>query len=336
MSLLFKLLMVSVFCPIFVMAQESNLENRDQNREDDSYVNSNPSDAKTSNSQATGSSGVKFRGFTSAAEDMPLMNANWKVSFFQLAATEPARFDDKKSTAFFFYNYFSFNYKIDETSRFAIRPVFTLESPGVNKYDDTVSKWNMNWGDWYAQYSKFDLFEIGPFGSRMNLRLYAPTSDGSKENGMITQFHPEFYFETSLRRGTGIEIAFKGDYYAQSKKAYSFKTETGKVIYTTNKEAELESYVELNQKLNSKFNLKPRLSWFDVWKHSSPVNGFDSSHVTSFAAGLGVDWHPTSNFNTLVIYSNETLYYANRGFIRKDKQFNPNNDQLVALTNYRF
>lgn len=269
-------------------------------------------------------------------EDLPFMSEDWKVSYFQLAATEPARFDDKKSTALFFYNYFSFNYKIDSSSRLAVRPVFTLESPGVNKYDDTVSKWNANWGDWYVQYSKFDLFELGPFGSRTNLRLYAPTSDASKTNGMIIQFHPELYLETSLRRGTGIEVAFKGDYYFQSRKAYKFKTESGEEKFTTNKEAELESYVELNQKLTSQFNIKPRLTWFDVWKHRSPVNGFSSTHTTKFAAGLGLDWRPTSNFNTMLIYSNETTYYGNRPFIRKDQRFDPNNDQLVALTNYRF
>jgi hypothetical protein len=320
MSLFSKLIFAALLSPVFVHAQ----------------INDEPSPTTDRGESTTSTAGVKFRGFKSAQEDLPLMNENWKLSFFQLAATEPARFDDKKSTAFFFYNYFSFNYKIDDSSRFAVRPVFTLESPGVNKYNDTVSKWNMNWGDWYVQYSKFDLFELGPFGSRTNLRLYAPTSDASKNNGMIAQFHPELFFETSLRRGTGIEIAFKGDYYAHSKKAYSFTTESGKVVYTTNKEAELESYAELNQRLTSKFNLKPRLTWFDEWKHSSPVNNFSSSHTTRFAVGLGLDWHPSNNFNTTVIYSNETTYYANRSFIRKDKNFNPNNNELVALTNYRF
>lgn len=312
---LFKILVLSVFCPLFVLAQ----------------INDEPDNSAT---QSTSS--VKFRGFKSATEDLPFMSEDWKVSYFQLAATEPSRFDDKKATTFFFYNYFSFNYKIDDNSRLAVRPVFTLESPGVNKYNDTVSKWNASWGDWYIQYSKFDLFEVGPFGSRMNLRFYAPTSDASKKNGMISQLHPELFMETSFGRSTSLEIAFKGDYYFHSKKAYQFTTESGKEIYTTNKEAELESYIELNQKLSSKFNLKPRLTWFDEWKHGSPVNRLSSTHETRFAVGLGVDWHPTDNFNTLVIYGNETTYYANRSFVKKEKRFDPNNNELVALTNYRF
>jgi hypothetical protein len=318
MSTLLKYILASVvFCPIFVLGQ----------------INDEPSsDVDSAPAGVTSTSSLKFRGFKSAAEDLPFMNEDWKVSYFQLAATEPARFDDKKATALFFYNYFSFNYKINDSSRFSVRPVFTLESPGVNKYNDTVSQWNLNWGDWYAQYSKFDLFEIGPFGSRTNLRLYAPTSEASANNGMIAQIHPELFFETSFRRGSGIEVAFKGDYYLQSKKAYSFKTESGRTIFTTNKEAELESYIEFNQKLSSKFNLKPRVSWFDEWKHSSPANGFESSHSTEFSIGLGLDWHPTNNFNTLVIYSNKTPYYGRY----KEKFLLPDNNELVALTNYRF
>ncbi len=318
MSYLSQLLILSVFCPLFVWAQSNNELN------------------SSSTEQIQNSSSLKFRGFRSATEDLPFMSEDWKISFFQLAATEPARFDDKKTTAVFFYQYFSFNYKINDSSRFSVRPVFTLESPGVNKYNDTVPEWDANWGDWYIQYSKFDLFEIGPFGSRINLRLYAPTSENSIANGMISQFHPELYFETSIRRGTSFQMAFKGDAYFHSQKAFKFKTESGKEIFTSNKEYELESYLELNQKISSKFNLKPRLTWFDEWKHRSPVNGFSSTHKTSFAPGLGIDWHPTSNFNTLLIYSNVTTYYGNRPFIRKDKRFDHKNDQLVALTNYRF
>ena len=319
MSFLFKVLTLSVFCPLFAFAQ----------------INDEPETQAQAESTESSSS-LKFRGFKSATEDLPFMSEDWKISFFQLAATEPDRFDDEKSAAVFFYNYFSFNYKIDDSSRFAVRPVFTLESPGVNKYNDTISEWNANWGDWYVQYSKFDLFEIGPFGSRTNLRLYAPTSENSINNGMITQFHPELFFETSLRRGTSFEIAFKGDYYFHSQSAYKFKTAAGKEKFTSNKQAELESYVELNQKINSQFNIKPRLTWVDEWKHRSEKNGFASTHKTSVAAGLGIDWHPTSNFNTLLIYSNVTTYYGNRSFIRKEKHFDHNNDELVALTNYRF
>lgn len=319
MSFFLRILALSVFCPLVVFAQ---INDEGPATEESGLVKSESS--------------VKFRGFKSAAEDLPFMSEDWKTTFFQLAATEPARFDDDKATALFFYNYFSFNYKIDDDSRFSFRPVFTIESPGVNKYNDTVSKWNINMGDWYAQYSRFNLFDMGPFGTRTNLRLYAPTSDNSKNNGMIAQFHPELYFETSLWRGTGIEFAFKGDYYFHSQKAYTFTTSSGRQIFTTNKEAELETYFQLNQRLTSKFDLKPRLTWFDEWKHRSPENRLSSSHTTAFAASLGVDWHPTNNFNATLTYSNVTTYYANRFFIRKDKHFDPNNNQLVALTNYRF
>lgn len=319
MSFLLRVLTLSVFCPLVVLAQINDEE---------------PS--PDHNGLVKSESSVKFRGFQSAAEDLPFMSEDWKTTFFQLAATEPSRFDDDKATTVFFYNYFSFNYKIDDDSRFSFRPVFTMESPGVNKYNDTVSKWNINMGDWYAQYSRFNLFDVGPFGTRTNIRLYAPTSDASKNNGMIAQVHPELYFETSLWRGTGVEFAFKGDYYFHSQKAYSFTTNSGRKIYTTNKEAELESYIQVNQRLTSKFSLKPRVAWFDEWKHRSPQNGFSSVHTTIFGVGAGLDWHPTQNFNTTVTYSNLTTYYANRSFVRKGKHFDPNSNQLVALTNYRF
>lgn len=297
-------------------------------------------------SEAQGETGsnqasVKFRGFKSATatEDMPNMMDDWKVSLFQLAALDTGRLDDNQPVGMFFYNFVSFNYKISDDSRIAIRPTFILESPGDSGsggFTRNNNNWKSRWDDWYVQYSKFDLFDVGPFGTRGNFRVYAPTSERSRDNGLITRLRPEFYMETSIQRGTGIEFGFRGDYYVQSRRAVLVTNSQGIQRAQSLLEAELESYVEVNQKINSKFALRPRLTWFDEWRYGSSENNLDSRHVTQLAIALGLDWRPTESFNTLIQIANQTTYYSNRSFIRTQDFFEPNNNQLVVLSNYRF
>ncbi len=279
---------------------------------------------------------VKFRGFQNAQEDLPNMSDNWKVSFFQLAAVEADRLKGNEPASLYFYNYFSFNYKLSDDERIAVRPVFEMESPGRNKYNDEVGKWLIRLDDLYVSYSRFNLFEIGPFGTRANFRVYAPTSEASQNSGLITQLHPEFYMETSLGRNSGIEFQFKGDYFVNSKRSFILKTPSKKEIPLTNKETEWETIVEYKYRAHRLFHLKPRVSWLDEWYLSSPENNLSGRHTQEFSAGIGLEWRPTRSFNTTLQFSNVTkIYDTKRGFKRPDLWL-PENNEIVALTNYRF
>lgn len=276
---------------------------------------------------------VKFRGYQNVTDELPFMGENWKVSFFQLASVEASRLDDQSTPSLFMYNFLSFNYKIDNDSRIAVRPVFTISSPGTDKYDEELNRWKTNLGDAYVSYSRFNLPEIGPFGTRTNIRLYVPTSEFSQNNGMITQIHPEYYLETSLGRNWGVEIQFKGDYFVNSKRAYSFKTESGNVIQTTNKEVELESIVEARYRINRLFAFKPRILWHDEWYLSSPSNNRASRHTQEFSYGAGIEFRGSENFNTTLQFSNVLQTFPRR---RREALGLPQNNEIVALTNYRF
>lgn len=282
------------------------------------------------------SSFIKFRGFQNASEDLPFMSEDWRVSFFQLASVEADRLDDRDTASLFMYNFFSFNYRLSQDERFAIRPVFFLESPGRNSYNEEVSKWKLTMDDLYFSYSRFNLPEVGPFGARINLRVYVPTSERSQNSGTITRIRPEYFLETSLGRHSGIELQFKGEYFVNSKDAYTFKTQQGREITTTNKEAEFESVIEYKYRVNRLFYLKPRVSWLDEWKLSSPSNRLSSRHTQDFGAGVGVEWRPTERFNTTIQFTNVTQVYNNRPGFRKPKMWLPENNEIVALSNYRF
>lgn len=295
-----------------------------------------PVETETVSESVQASSTVKFRGFKNAMEDLPFMSEDWKVSFFQLASVEADRLDDNNTASWFFYNYFSFNYRLSDDERLAIRPVFRMESPGKNSYDEEISKWDFTWDDWYVSYSKFNLFEIGPFGTRANVRLYIPTSEHSKDNGLITRLHPEFFMETSLGRNLGVEFQFKGDYYFNSKRAYILKTQDGDQIRLTNKEAEFESIAELKYRAHRMFHIKPRVSWHDEWNLSSPENRLRSRHTQEFTAAVGVEIRPTENFNTTIQFGNATQVYNNKPNWKRPKLWLPENNEIVALTNYRF
>ena len=276
---------------------------------------------------------VKFRGYQNVTDELPFMGADWRVSFFQLAAIEAGRLDDNGPASLFMYNFFSFNYKIDDDQRIAVRPVFTVSSPGTDKYNENLTRWKTELDDLYISYSRFNLPDVGPFGSRMNFRVYLPTSEFSRNNGMITQLHPEYYLETSLGRYWGVELQFKGDYFVNSKRAYSFTTGSGNVIQTTNKETELESIIEARYRINRLFAFKPRILWHDEWYVSSPENNKPSRHNQEFAYGFGIEYRPTQNFNTTLQISNVMQTYPKR---RREQIGQPQNNEIVALTNYRF
>jgi hypothetical protein len=313
-----------------------------QSREEDSRADSGDTTSGDSSAEPGQTSGsVKFRGFRSATatEDLPNMMDDWKVSFFQLASLDMARFDDQQPVGLFSYNFLSFNYKLTDDSRVALRPAFILESPGTSGtggFTNSVGSWKTRWDNWYFQYSKFDLFDFGPFGTRMNFRVYAPTSQRSKDTGLITIFRPELYLETSFRRGTGLEIGLRGEYHVQSRRTVLTTNSQGFQRASGNVEAEQESYIEINQKLTSKLNLRPRFTWFDEWRYGSRENNVDSRHVSRLTAALGFDWRPSEKFNTVVQFANQTTYFSNRSYIRKGKYFDPNNNQLVFISNYRF
>lgn len=286
-----------------------------------------------SSSEANEAPQIRFRGYQNLTDELPFMGENWRVSFFQLASVEAGRLDDQSAASLFMYNFLSFNYKIDNDSRIAVRPVFTISSPGTDKYDEDLNRWKTALGDAYISYSRFNLPDIGPFGTRTNLRLYVPTSEFSQNNGMITQVHPEFYMETSLGRHWGVEFQFKGDYYFNSKRAYSFKTESGEVIQTTNKEVELESIIEARYRINRLFAFKPRILWHDEWYLSSPSNNRASRHNQEFSYGAGLEYRGSENFNTTLQFSNVLQTYPRR---RRESLGLPQNNEIVALTNYRF
>lgn len=319
---------LSIFFAFSALAQEGD--------DDGASRPTSSSESTPAPDEAAPRSTVRFRGFQNATEDVPLMSDNWKVSFFQLASVEADRLDDDNTASWFFLNFFSFNYKIDEDSRFAIRPVFRLESPGRNSFDDEVSRWNFTWDDWYINYSRFNMFEIGPFGTRANLRLYAPTSEFSQDAGLITRIRPEFFMETSMGRNSGIEFQFRGDYFFNSKRATIIKKPNGDQIRITNREAEFQTVIEYKYRLNRKFWLKPRIGWFDEWNLSSPENGLSSRHTQDFQAAMGVEIRPNEQFNTTLQYGNQTRIYSNQRNFRRRKMWAPENNEIVALTNYRF
>lgn len=328
MSIHFRIVLLALLLPAFLFAQAA---------EDEGSTPIESSSSSRSESDSDASGVIKFRGFksVSALEDLPSMMSAWRVSFFQLASLETARLDDSEPVGMFFYNFLSFNYRLGHDARISVRPTFTLQSPGMNR-NRMNPHWETRWDDWYVQLSKFNLFELGVFGTRGNFRVYGPTSERSRDNGMITRLRPEFYMETSFRRGTGMEIGFRGDYYVQSQKTVTFRADDGSTRVSRLMEAELESYIEINQKINRKFFFRPRLTWFDEWRYGSPANNLQSTHTTRFAAAAGLDWRPTENFNMLIQYANQTTFFVNRQFLREDDYFDPNNNQLVVLTNYRF
>jgi hypothetical protein len=229
----------------------------------------------------------------------------WSVTFFTLGGVEDSQFRNTTRPSYMIYDsYFSFNYRFNQNFRLSARPAFSYTTAGVNDSGDEVTDKVAN-RDFSFVASQYNLFEDElPLSMEMrhSARLYLPTSDVSKAEGMIARLRYELEGKYFTEKYRNIRVWFKPSYYFQ--RTTAFINNFGDVRQTRN--ADSLHGAEYDHNLNKMFSIKPGFEFEEKWSFSSETNQCGSTkrpaecdvrRATTVAARLGFEVRPMRKFN---------------------------------------
>lgn len=267
-------------------------------------------------------------------------SGKWSTSFFSISSVDNMTFgrtEPKDQRSFGGYNYLSLNYKLDQDRKVSFRLPFTYQTEGVDPYGEYVSA-RGDLQDVFVAMSFYDLGYLGPIDLSGAIKVYAPTSQMSKDSGLITRIRGELFVDYNFTRFSSITWVIKPGMFVQQNSAYFNETtaigDDGLYVkspISATKQFELEHYLELVADINQYFALKPRAGFDETWYYGSVSNDIDSSHMTKFVAGLGLEVRPMRGWNFTVGFQNETTLNSFKG---KDVAYwQPENTSFTLLTN---
>lgn len=221
------------------------------------------------------------------ASDKPA-KGNFGITWYFIGGQTVNNTNDQLSSFDIFDSYVSFNYKISDDFRIAARPAFGYALQGTtNAGRETNDRARIRDFSFVAAFS--NLFEENlpaTMSYRLAPRLYLPTSDGSKEEGMIARLRMEQSLRWNIARYDEISFYAKPSYYFQ--RSTTYLTSAGKI--RTSKMADSEHGVEYSHSLNKMFSIKPALNFIESWSNSSAANNQPTfrSSVLDYRLGLEV------------------------------------------------
>ncbi len=248
---------------------------------------------------------------------------SWGVSFYSLGAVAQQQIE-RGGASYFTYNYIGLNYKLSNTRRFAIRPVFNYISAGKDKYNKDI-KSDVSLGDLHIVYADYEIATLGQAKVSTGFKFYFPTSDSSQSSGMIVKFRPETFISTDVGRFDSITYVLKPDIYFQSRASNldAFKNDK------TTQVAGLEHYVEYNRSFNKMFSLKPSIGFIESWYNPS-TDPKANSHRTEAKVALGLDIRAMKGLSFALCAENKFPVTDRKEAV---SFFRPEDNGLVFITN---
>lgn len=243
--------------------------------------------AQSSKAKAAAPSSAEGSNVATVENDKP-QKGNFGITWYFIGGQTLNNQSEKLSSFDIFDSYISFNYKISDDFRISARPAFGYALQGTtNAGKETNDRARVRDFSFVAAFS--NLFQESlpaAWSYRFAPRLYLPTSDGSKEEGMIARLRLEQSLRWSFGRYSDLSFYAKPSYYFQRNTTYL--NSAGKI--RTTKAADSEHGVELSYSLSKMFSLKPALNFIESWSNASAANNQSTfrSSVVDYRLGLEV------------------------------------------------
>lgn len=235
--------------------------------------------------------------------------SSFGMAFYSLGGYDDSQFRNADPSFAVYDSYFSFSWKMPNDIRLALLPTFGYNTSG-NDYVGRQVTDKFYWRDFSLSVAQNRLLEnylSASWSLKQKARLYLPTSDGSKEEGMIARLRLEVEARYNLDRYSSIRMYLKPSYYFQRSKSYL--TTDGRSIRSS-KMIDSEHGAEVNWNLNKLFSIKPGFEIGEKWANRSDTNAADmkfyrngalvdgnGNHVTEIDYRLGFEIRPTRNMN---------------------------------------
>ena len=230
----------------------------------------------------------------------------FSISLFMIGGYSDQQFRNANPSFDIFDSYLAFNYNINPDVRISARPAFGYSTDGVNKYSDKVGDRSRIRDFSFAGSIRNILENIldDSLSLKFKPRLYLPTSDGSKDQGMIASFLAETELKYYLSRYNSFKFYIKPKYYFQRNTVYldnSIPSRPNYLKQTTMMDS--EHGLEFNYDISKFFALKPIVAFEESWSNTSSVNTSkeaDQYHKTTIFYGGGIEIKPTRDFSFTV------------------------------------
>ncbi len=228
---------------------------------------------------------------------------SFSVSLFSLGGFSDKQFRNADPSMDFFDNYVSFNYKFNNDFRISARPAFGYSTAGKNYYGSEVTN-KIRTRDFslVAKYSNLFEDSLSAKAELANaFRLFFPTSDASKDSGLIARLRYELEGRYNFRKSSSFRYYAKPSYYFQ-RSSFNVDNSNPKksdAVKLTNK-LDLEHGGEFSFEMNSYLAAKPGFEIQEKWSNSVPSKNKPEFHTTTIRTGFGVEVRPTRDMNFTV------------------------------------
>ncbi len=243
---------------------------------------------------------------TSAVNQEENQKKAFGITLFLIGGYSDKQFYGEKPSFDVFDSYVSFNYRASKDLRFGARPAFGYATEGFNKYGDETNN-RARIRDFSFLMTMYNLFEdIMPLKTDLKFqpRVYLPTSDGSKDQGMIARLRTELELRYFIDKYSTIRYNISPSYYFQRNTVYLDNANPKKPnSLKTTSQADLEQTVELSWNMNKYYSIKPAIGFSEVWSNTSDLNSTREQQQfrkTSLLYGAGIEIRPVRNFNFTV------------------------------------
>lgn len=233
--------------------------------------------------------------------------SSFGIMFYGLGGYDDSQFREAGPSFSIYDSYFSLSWKMQNDIRLSVLPTFGYTTAGKD-YQGRETTDKFYWRDFSFSVAQNNLFENylpAEWDLKQKARLYLPTSDGSKEEGMIARLRLEVEARYNLDRYSSIRAYLKPSYYFQRAKSYLSGTSirAAKMI-------DSEHGAEVNWSLNKYFSVKPGFEIGEKWSHTSDANATDmkyyrngvlinnnGTHITEIDYRLGFEVRPNRDMS---------------------------------------
>ncbi len=266
-------------------------------------VENNQPPATTSNAMVS-SAPAGANSAKVVADDPDYFSKNsFGILFYSLGGYDDTQFKNADPAFALYDSYVSLSWRIGNDIRLSVLPTFGYTTEGKDFIGNQTAD-KFYWRDFSISVAQNHLLEnILPaaWDLKQKARLYLPTSDGSKDEGMIARLRLEAETRYNIDRYSNVRIYLKPSYYFQRNTSYL--SSSGKV--KTSKMIDSEHGTELNWNLNKYFSVKPGFEIAEKWTNKSEANQADlrygnGTHESDIGYRLGFEIRPNRDMSFTV------------------------------------
>ncbi len=224
----------------------------------------------------------------------------FSISLFSLGGFSDKQFREADPSMDFFDNYISFNYKISRDLKISARPAFGYSTAGKNIFGQEVTdKIRARDFSLVAKISNiFENFLPAEIDLSNSFRLYFPTSDLSRDMGLIARLRYELEGKYNFNKISSFRYYAKPSYYFQRSTTYfdNSNPKSPNSVKTTNK-IDLEHGGEFSFEMNKYFAVKPGFEIQEKWSNSSEDKKKPELHTSIVRSALGFEVRANRDIN---------------------------------------